>query len=243
MVRKKTRYSLGIVTIFLAAIVAILVHALLPSPGAELNAAEFDGRLVELLGFPVVASIYFVLLYLHIFLIYVTLGKRFERGKLRVGVRFGIAFGCMYLFGMQEVMVEGSPLTEYGMDFILYQFFMGLGDAIPALVLCVVLAILLLNGRKTDEIEHDSKVLDRRIMMFMFFFFVERMFGYCTGLVDSDIKSYTIPVIVWTIVMGMVFGVMDALLSPVFTHCCRKEQILQKNVWTIGANWIWYCIA
>lgn len=56
----------GIFCVLMSAIIAILVHALLPSPGVSLSVDEFDGILVQKFGFPIVASLYFIILYLHI---------------------------------------------------------------------------------------------------------------------------------------------------------------------------------
>lgn len=128
----------GMFCVLMSAIIAILVHALLPSPGASLSVDAFDGVLVQKFGFPIVASLYFIILYLHILIVIRTVGVQATIPKRQMGIRFGLSFGCMYLVGMQEVVVSASPCDTYGIDFVLYQLFMGLGDAIPVLLLCVL---------------------------------------------------------------------------------------------------------
>ena len=66
----------GTVCVLISAIIAILVHALLPSPGASLSVDAFDGILVQKLGFPIVASLYFIILYLHILIVVRTIGAK-----------------------------------------------------------------------------------------------------------------------------------------------------------------------
>lgn len=220
--------------------IAILVHALLPSPGASVNADDFDGPLVEIFGFPFVASIYFVLLYLHIMIVFFIFGNKSESKRVQFGLHYGLAFGLMYLIGMQEVVVEGSPLEEYGIDFMSDQFFMGLGDAIPVFILCIVLAMCIKKGneKKIENKIDKEKII--RILIIGGVFFVQRTAGYYIGYIDSDIEKYPIPVLVWTAVMGIVFGVMNIMLQSVHPFTSNYKNIIQINLVSIGINWIWF---
>ena len=194
--RKIRKYSLGLGAVLVSAMVAILVHAFLPSPGADTNPEAFDGYLVQMLGFPFVASMYFVLLYLHIMIVLFIFGEKTKAGRMQLGIHYGVAFGLMYLIAMQEVVVEGSPLDTYGKDFILYQLFMGLGDAIPVVFLCLALALCLGNR---GEQRTERGIAKNRIPLVLFvalIFFAQRTARYYIGFIDSNIQKYPVPVLI-----------------------------------------------
>lgn len=238
--KKIKKYSIGILGVILSAIIAILVHALLPSPGATTNVEAFDGYLVELLGFPFVASMYFLLLYLHILIIIFNFGEKSIKSKVHTGLCYGIAFGLMYMVGMQEVMVEGSPLNIYGWDFIFYQFFMGLGDAIPVFALCMILVMCI---NKKNERNKKSNIVNGKILRVIVIgicFSVERTLRYYIGFIDSDIQQYPVQVLIWTVLMGFVFGIMNVLLESTYSEVNSRKRTIQINVLTIGINWIWF---
>ena len=104
--------------------IAIAVHALLPSPGGEVDVSSFDSVLITKFGFPVVASFYFIFLYLHVLIVVSIFGRHLGMEKRKIGLRFGFAYGIIYLVAMQEVVLSGSPFEQYGIDFIRYQFFL-----------------------------------------------------------------------------------------------------------------------
>ena len=238
--RKKWKYSLGVLGAIISAMAAILVHALLPSPGAATNPEMFDGYLVQIFGFPFVASMYFVLLYLHILVVFFMFGEKSRSRNVHIGLNYGLAFALMYLIGMQEVVVEGSPLDVYGQDFISYQFFMGLGDAIPVFCLCMILALYInkRRGKKVRNIFVKEKII--RMLVIGICFFGERTVRYYIGFIDSDIHQYPIPVLIWTAVMGLVFGIMNLLLESVHPVTSGLRKNVQINAICIGINWIWF---
>lgn len=238
--RRIQKYSVGIVVVLISATVAILVHAFLPSPGAATNSETFDGYLVQMLGFPFVASMYFVLLYLHIMIVLFCFGEKTKARRIQLGIHYGVAFGLMYLIGMQEVVVEGSPLDTYGKDFILYQLFMGLGDALPVVFLCLMLALCIGNR---GEQKTERGIAKNRIPLVLFvalIFFAQRTVRYYIGFIDSNIQKYPMPVLIWTAVMGLVFGVMYLMLATVHPATSNWRKNVQVNLFIIGVNWIWF---
>ena len=182
----------GTFCVLISAIIAILVHALLPSPGASLSVDAFDGILVQKLGFPIVASLYFIILYLHILIVVRTIGAKPTVPKKQMGIRLGLSFGCMYLVGMQEVVVSASPCDTYGIDFVLYQFFMGLGDAIPVILLCVLVCGFARINTGDRKPKSPNKKLENRIMFIVIslLFFIERVVGYYVGYIDNEFHHH-----------------------------------------------------
>lgn len=234
MKSKSVLHDLLLVLIFAAA--AIVLHAIMPSPGAEMDASVFNSWLVKTLGFPLVASGYFLVLFLHILITVRHFAPGSALGKWRTGLCFGAAYSLLYLGGMQEVMVSASPLTEYGLDFILYELFLGLGDALPAFLLCIVLCAIHANpSGAMDKPAFFHRENGIRIAMIAAGFFLWRMLGYLTGLVDNELAQYPVPVVLWTAVFGSLLGAAYCLLLPAF----GKKKIAGLFL-TIGVNWIWF---
>lgn len=225
-------------SIILATAIAIIVHAVMP---AGVNAERFDSVFVKLLGFPIVSVFYFVLLFIHCVVALRSFGKESNVPKLQIGLRFGVAFAILYFFGMQEVVVEVSPFREWGVDFVNYQFFMGVGDAIPVLLLCGAVAYLTLENTNIyipiQGLNKAEKI--KAVTLIAVAFLIERAIGYETGIITSTCNTYPIPCYTWTILFGIVLGCSYLVLYPVFAKEQNRLLLSVKLVvFTIGVNWI-----
>ncbi|WP_167957350.1 hypothetical protein [Anaerosporobacter faecicola] len=240
--KNNKRICLSIVSVVGASIIAILVHALMPSPGAELDSTQFNSILVKLFGFPVVASAYFLMLYLHILLVIKNFAPKSMLSMKDIGIRYGLSFGLMYVFGMQEVVVSSSPLDTYGLDFVVYQVFMGLGDAIPVFILCLLVSRFGTKQLAEKKQSYNYTIREKRVVfcIITIVFFIERLVGYLAGYIDSDINEYPVPVLIWTLLFGFVLGFMYLFIRPIYTTTNDNRKTIQIMVLTVGINWIWF---
>lgn len=238
MLRNFMRSLLDYILVLLFAAAAIVLHAIMPSPGATMDTSVFDSVLVKKFGFPAVASGYFVILFLHILSVIKVFAVKSDIGKWKTGCCIGMAFALLYLGGMQEIMISASPLTEYGLDFVLYELFLGLGDAVPAFLMCVLLCMLHcvpsadVRGEKIFCKENDIRIIGIACA-----FFLWRMFGYVTGIVDNEMSIYPVPVVIWTYIFGIVIGLGYCLIN--FSINDRGRKVVRLFL-TIGINWIWF---
>lgn len=224
--------------VVLAAAFAIVVHAALPAPVDDL---AFDSSLVQLFGFPIVAVSYFLALFTHCAVVVHAFGRRSTVPKLATGYRFGLAFALLYLFGMQEVVVEASPFAVWGLDFVAYQFFMGVGDALPVLLLCTSIAYvsLVTSERPAPRTTLGARAKAVIVASITLTFFVQRTIGHATGIVDSNIGSYPVQTLMWTALFGAALGCAFILLVPVFAGIRRPLALSVRLVLlTIGVNWM-----
>ncbi|MDG5790160.1 hypothetical protein QA612_22225 [Evansella sp. AB-P1] len=224
--------------IIVASAMAIIVHAIVPG---DVNVDDFDSIFVKLFGFPIVAVSYFVLLFLHCVIVMRYFGKRSSMTNLQIGFRFGTVFAALYLFGMQEVVVEASPFNEWGLAFVSYQFFMGISDAIPALLLCVVTAYFTLSNKNTANSRQILNLIEKTkvVALITITFLIARAIGYETGMIGSNIDTFPIPTYLWTIVFGVMLGCCFTILYPIFASGQNKFLLSYKLVViTIGINWI-----
>jgi hypothetical protein len=228
---------LNIVIIILSAIFAIIVHALLP---ASVDTAQLDSILVKLFGFPAVAIFYFILLFTQCAMAVRYIGLRAAAPKFQIGIRFGIAFALIYLLGMQEIVVEGSPFSTWGLGFVMYQLIMGIGDGIPVIVLCLAIVFFTLNDCGKSKPIHKLQVTKctKIITIIALAIFAERMIGYESGLISSDIAAYPVQCYIWTGLFGILFGCIYVILYPIFVLVKNQNSISLMFTAVIGVNWI-----
>lgn len=228
---------INIFTIFFSAIFAIGVHAILPAP-VELSL--FDSLLVKLFGFPFVASFYFIMLFTQCAIAVRYIGVRTEASKFQTGIRFGLAFAMIYLLGMQEVVVEGSPFSSWGLEFVTYQFFMGMGDAIPVLLLCLIISYFTIENKETGNVIHKLQTVDiiKAVSIIAIAILIERTIAYESGLITSNHDTYPIPTYVWTILFGLTLGFIYVILYPLLSYKNNLRYIPLRLTLVIGVNWI-----
>ena len=224
--------------ILLAVVAAIITHANMPG---EVNIEDFDSVFVKLFGFPLVAIFYFVILFIHCVIVMRYYGKQSDMPRLQIGVRFGLVFASLYMIGMQEIVVEGSPFKEWGFAFVRYQFFMGLADAIPVLLLCIIVAYFTLGKRNTIVSKKllTGKEKIKIITLISIAFLIVRAIGYETGIIANNCDIYHIECYMWTIMFGIILGSSYIVLYPVFYN--EKNKIVMSFklvVLTIGLNWM-----
>lgn len=139
------------------------------------------------------------------------------------------------------MVVEALPFREWGFAFVSYQFFMGVGDAIPALLLCVAVAYFTLDNAHTRlpvlALSRTEKI--KAVALIAFAFLTERVIGYETGIITSNCHIYPIPCYIWTILFGMALGCCYVVLYPVLAREQNKLLLSFKlAVLTVGLNWI-----
>lgn len=237
---KDKKIFLFICYILIASILAILVHSLMPGGDSEIE-TNFDSFLVKIVGFPAVATSYFIILYTQILVVVRYYQNRSPLPIKSIGLRFGIIFGLIYLIGMQEVILSASPYQTYGLDFILYQLSIGLGDAIPAFILCYFISKNKQDKKKNDLIKNDC--LKKRIFIGSFisiFVIIQRLVGFFTEYLDSDINTLFVPTLIWTIIFGIIFGLAFIILEPIYRFSTDKKKGIHILLITIGINWIWF---
>ena len=231
---------LNITVIIIMTAFAIIAHAILPAPVDELG---FDSVLVQIFGFPFVAVSYLILLFTHCALALHFYGRHASCSRLEVGFRFGAAFALLYLVAMQEVLVEATPFNTWGYEYIRFQFFMGLGDALPVLFLCLIIAYFSLNQDQSTTAQY-SLGKTRKFLIIIAVaatFLGQRAIGYHTGIVESNVAVFPLPTYLWTLLFGLTLGYICCILYPIYAATAKTSLLpVRLTVVTIGLNWIFF---
>lgn len=227
-----------ILFILAACILAIVSKILLPS---DVNVEDFNSILVMKLGFPIVASLYFVMIYSHNAIIAKYLTSKSELSNIQCGLRTGLSFGLIYLFGMEEVVVEASPFAVWGMPFIVYQLVMGIGEAVMSLLLCICISCFVVPKNDVDKKAEKESSRNKffAIVIITISFFIERLVLYKTEIISSDINTYPVPTLIWTVIFGVVLGLCFCMLYPI--SACKENPVkncLKVSILSIGLCWI-----
>lgn len=230
---------ISILAIFLSAIFAILVHAILP---ASVNPEKFNSILVQWLGFPAVATLYFILLFTHCAIVIRCVGLRTAASKIQLGIQFGVAYAMIYLLGMQEVVTKYALFSTWGLDFIKYQFVVGIGDGIPAFLLCLIISYFtLINNRQNEVIPTlGLKKSIGVIAILTAAILAERAIFYQIGFIESECATYPVACYVWTGLFGALMGIIYVILRPILSYGNRRTSwaIPLRFTLTIELNWI-----
>lgn len=236
-VSRKRKFIVTTIAILLAVVAAIILHANMPG---EVNIEDFDSVFVNLLGFPVVALFYFVILFIHCAIVMVYYGGQSNMPKLQIGMRFGLVFASVYIVGMQEIVVEGSPFEEWGLAFVRYQFLTGLADAIPVLLLCIIVAYFTLGKRNAiipqQRLKQEEKIII--IALISTTYFIVRAISYETGIIGNNCNIYPIQCYMWTVIFGITLGISYITLYPIYIENNKRVLSLKLVVLTIGLNWM-----
>lgn len=225
--KRKIYFALSIIftTLF-----AILFHKFLPS---DANSSNANSILVQNFGFPVVAIFYFFILFcLCSFSIY-HLGLKSQLSKRDIFLRFGIGYGMLYFIGMFEIV----PGIAWNVSVGINQIAVGIGDAIPAIVISFLISRLIPHESRISRSFFNKEIISL-IVYVAIINFVLRMIGYSTGIIDSAINDYCIPVIIWTILFSITLGIVIAILYPFF-HDGSKFMVSRVLI-SFGLNWFWF---
>lgn len=154
------------------------------------------------------------------------------------------------MVGMQEIVLAPSPYSSWGLSYIRYQFFMGLGDAIPVLLLCLIIVKIYKN---TESDQDKEKLLLHNINtatklpsglnwvihtgVYVCLILMERIIMNKWKLIAGNYDVYPLETILWTIIFGITLGTMSWLLAPLVNNEGRLKKIVTLHLIIIGLNW------
>lgn len=208
---KKTMLINSIIAI--CTLLTIVAHGILP---AKVDINRLDSIIVKEIGFPIVAILYFIILYTQCVLTIIAFKKNSTQKGLKSGMYIGIAFASIYLIGMQEIVLNVSPYDKWNIDFVIYQFFMGIGDGIPVFILCSFISKIVI----TSFTKKDLKRIKTGYVLTAFTVFIGTVRTIITmiGIIQNSFSEYPMEVIIWNYAFGCVIGICYIILYKIYNE-------------------------
>ena len=218
----------SLLVLFLCVMTTILLHAILP---AKVSEASLDGALVRRFGFPMIATLYFAVLYAQCTLVLFGFRKNLADDRIRTGLLIGTSYALLYMIGMQEIIIDSGSLTAWDKDYVIYQLLIGLGDAIPVILLNLIICMLLCcRGEKAERRVEDGMFLNA--VVFAVVVGTLRLLESKANVIHNCYAAYPWPVSAWGYALGLTFGISYGLVGKI----TRKRNSLMLV--GLGINWI-----
>lgn len=218
----------SLLVLLLCVMTTILLHAILP---AKVSEASLDGALVRRFGFPMIATLYFAVLYAQCTLVLFGFRKDLADGRARTGLLIGTSYALLYMAGMQEIIIDAGSLQVWNKDYVIYQLLIGLGDAIPVILLNVIICRLLCGRGEKAERRVDTGAL-LNAMVFAVIVGTLRLLESKADVIQNCYSAYPWPVSVWGYALGLAFGISYGLIGNITG---KRNSFMLLG---LGVNWI-----
>lgn len=153
------------------------------------------------------------------------------------GIRYGMAIALLWFFGMLEgVPLFGNPIVN--------EMIVGLSDAVPVLLLGVLLGCLkrVQSSDNTDPRTCTAMQEGRMACIYTVVFLVGRCLAYASGLINSGIRSNPMETWLWTLLMGMAIGTARCLLGNTPDGKSLRPVALEYALLPFGVNWTMFLL-
>ena len=188
-------------------------------------------KLAEFLGTEITAVLWALLAFSSAAYVFYRFQDSVPGVGLKKGLRYGSAIALLWLFAMLEgVAIFGNPLIN--------EFVVGLSDAIPVLLMSVLLGLFIVkNVRNTgpESLNFNQKLLT--ICVFSGIFTLGRYAAYFTGIIQSGHQTSPVVTFIWTLLMGACIGVVYVLLGRTGKTLSLKRRAATFGLLIFGVNW------
>ena len=210
----------------------IAAHGLVPNATGALSA---DGvqvlapSAIVTVGLMVPALLGFLLITFGLLeVVFVMLQSELPYGKWLKGFVFGMSFGGIWYLGVLEsTLVLG---TAFGRELVA-----GLSDAIPILVMCVLLGGLVGTQGRARRRQPGSTVLAVPIVALCYL--MGRYVAYLVFNIESGAAGHPVGTLVWTSAMGLCVGLMYWLLEPGLGEASPARRAIVFGGVVYGIDW------
>ncbi len=155
---------------------------------------------------------------------------------VKKGLRYGSAIALIWLFAMLEgVSLFGNPIIN--------EFVVGLSDAIPVLLMGILLSLV--KTEKQDNSAIEPFTLGRKIKAILVFtgiFLIGRYIAYFTGAIQAGYQTSPFVTFFWTLLMGACIGVACILLGNARNTLLLKRNSVKFGFLIFGINWAIFLI-
>lgn len=220
--------------VVIGAVLAIVSHAVVGSFVVVANELSY-GVFGRTLGAEVVASIWALLAFAGSAYVFYRYHRSIRGAGVWKGLRYGSAIALLWLVGMLEgVALFGNPIHA--------EFLVGLSDAVPVLIMSLLLGIYVFRSDSVVTGRSRHVRLAPAITTIALVFLMGRYLGYTSGLIGSGHSEFPIQTLVWTLLMGVSAGVAFVLLWEAVSEPSVVRTAVRFGIWIFGINWLVFMI-
>ena len=152
------------------------------------------------------------------------------------GIRYGSAIALLWLFAMMEgVSLFGNSIIN--------EFIVGLSDAIPILLMGILLSLL--EAKRGDNVPSEPLSFSQKIsavLIFSLIFSCVRYLAYFTQVIKSGYQTSPFNTFLWTILMGACIGEVCILFGNTGNNLSLERRAVKFGVLIFGFNWAAFLI-
>jgi hypothetical protein len=221
--------------VLVGAVLAILLHVVAAQIVSVPQRLDYS-VLGAAFGAEVLASIWALLAFSSAADVFHRVQHEISGDGLARGIRYGSAIALLWLMGMLEgVALFGNPWIS--------EFVIGLSDAIPVLIMAVLLGIIVY---RTPDVHHARGFVSVHpaigLGVITLSFLGVRYSAYLLGIIDSGHGSYPVETLLWTLMMGLSIGVAYLLVEQRRITKPTPASAVRFGVVVFGANWFAFLI-
>jgi len=207
----------------------ILLHVL-TTPFSTMPENPDLSQLARVLGIEITAILWALLAFSCVAFVFFRICKEIPGKSWMKGLRYGLAIFLLWQFAMLEgVSLFGNPIPN--------EIVVGLSDAIPVLVMSLLLSRFSTTGEERDrKIPSAGRQKILTVLLFAGVFLAGRYVFYVTGVLRSGYVQRPLQTLLWTLLMGAIIGVTFLLVRQSNTRSVRL-QAARFGCMIFGINW------
>ncbi|WP_105616385.1 hypothetical protein [Vallitalea okinawensis] len=221
----------NILIVFGCILLSIILHAMTSEFSTMLEGARMSS-LVNTLGLPITLILWYIIAFGGIAIIFCLINQSISQYIFSGGLRYGFAISILWQWGM----LEGVSTSN---NAFINELITGFCDALPILLMGCLLGVIRMrkeqNSLPKRRINTSNTIII--VVVFSVVFTSIRYISYVTNIIQSGYIQYPYFTAIWTIVMGMVIGIVYMLLGDKVNHTLKLEKILKFCIIVFGVNW------
>lgn len=220
-----------VAAIILSSVVLDIVLHVVTSAYSTMPENPDFSLIASTLGTEITASLWALCAFSGVAFVFFRIQNEIPGKGVEKGLRYGTAIAMLWIFAMLEgVPLFGNPLIK--------EFVVGLSDAIPVLVMGVLLSTIHTGkGEDNPPAAINLKQKIKAVLIFTGIFLTGRYIAYFSGVIQSGNQTRPFPTLIWTLLMGVIIGVVFILLSSNTSEQSLRHKAVKFGLLIFGLNW------
>lgn len=227
---RKNTFMQGVAIVVLCVLLDIVLHVVTSAYSTMPDTPTYSA-VAEVLGTEISATLWALLAFSSVAYVFYRFQDRIPGRGLTKGLRYGSAIALLWLFAM----LEGVALFD---NPVINEFVVGLSDATPVFVLCILLSLLI--GKNEAYIDSGLQTIHQKLLtvsVFSIFFLLGRYAAYFSGAIQSGYQTSPYFTFIWTLLMGIHIGILCVVVGQAARTSSLNRSAVRFGLGIFGINW------